>query len=63
MTAATLGALRVEKTLRVIDRTEVAVLVLDPQQAPDAYEEELLARLRAARAPGGGGGEQGRLAG
>ena len=41
-----LGALRVEKTLRVIDRTDVAVLVLDPAQAPGADEDELLRRLR-----------------
>ena len=41
-----LGALRVEGTLRVIDRTDLAVLVLDPAQAPGADEAELLARLR-----------------
>lgn len=41
-----LGALRIEKTLRVIDRTDLAVLVLDPEHAPDQYEDELLTRLR-----------------
>jgi [FeFe] hydrogenase H-cluster maturation GTPase HydF len=41
-----LGALRVEKTLRVIDRTDLAVLVLDPEQEPDQFEDDLLARLR-----------------
>jgi len=41
-----LGALRVEKTLRVVEATDLAVLVLDPQQAPGHYEAELLARLR-----------------
>jgi [FeFe] hydrogenase H-cluster maturation GTPase HydF len=41
-----LGALRVEKTLRVIDRTDVAVLVLDPESPPDQWEDDLLARLR-----------------
>ncbi len=41
-----LGALRVEKTLRVIDRTDLAVLVLDPTQPPNRYENELLTRLR-----------------
>jgi len=46
-----LGALRVEKTLRVIDRTDLAVLVLDPTQGPDQYEEDLLARLRERQRP------------
>ncbi len=46
-----LGALRVEKTLRVIERTDVAVLVLDPQCSPDTREEELLARLRERERP------------
>ncbi|HEY3378798.1 MAG TPA: [FeFe] hydrogenase H-cluster maturation GTPase HydF [Armatimonadota bacterium] len=41
-----LGALRVEKTLRVIDRTDLAILVLDPEQTPSTFEDELLARLR-----------------
>ncbi|MHB9131035.1 MAG: [FeFe] hydrogenase H-cluster maturation GTPase HydF [Armatimonadota bacterium] len=41
-----LGSLRVEKTLRVIDRTDLAVLVLDPESAPDQYEEDLLVKLR-----------------
>jgi [FeFe] hydrogenase H-cluster maturation GTPase HydF len=46
-----LGALRIEKTLRVIDRTDIAVLVLDPVHPPDTWEEELLARLRAGKRP------------
>ena len=46
-----LGALRVEKTLRVIDRTDLAVLVLDPEYAPGQSEEDLLARLRAQGRP------------
>ncbi|MHB9026244.1 MAG: [FeFe] hydrogenase H-cluster maturation GTPase HydF [Armatimonadota bacterium] len=46
-----LGALRVEKTLRVIDRSDVAVLVLDPAQAPADFEEDLLARLRERQRP------------
>jgi len=46
-----LGALRVEKTLRVIDRTDLAVLVLDPQAGPDEYEEDILSRLRERARP------------
>lgn len=46
-----LGALRVEKTLRVIDRTDLAVIVLDPEAGPDRYEEDLLARLRERGRP------------
>jgi [FeFe] hydrogenase H-cluster maturation GTPase HydF len=46
-----LGALRVEKSLRVIDRTDLAILVLDPTQAPAELEEDLLVRLRAKPCP------------
>jgi [FeFe] hydrogenase H-cluster maturation GTPase HydF len=46
-----LGALRVEKTLRVIDRTDLAVLALDPAQEPGPYEDDLLARLREHKRP------------
>ncbi|HEX2950788.1 MAG TPA: [FeFe] hydrogenase H-cluster maturation GTPase HydF [Armatimonadota bacterium] len=46
-----LGALRIEKTLRVIDRTDLAVLVLDPEHTPDQYENDLLGRLRAQNRP------------
>lgn len=46
-----LGALRVEKTLRVVDSTDLAVLVLDPTAPPDSYEEGLLARLREMKRP------------
>jgi [FeFe] hydrogenase H-cluster maturation GTPase HydF len=46
-----LGALRVEKTLRVIDRTDVAVLALDPALPPGTYEDELLEKLRAGKRP------------
>jgi len=46
-----LGALRVEKTLRVVDHADLAVLVLDPETDPDEYEEEILARLRERGRP------------
>jgi len=46
-----LGELRVEKTLRVIDHTDLAVLTLDPACPPDTYEDDLLARLRAGNRP------------
>lgn len=46
-----LGALRVEKTLRVIDRTDLAVLVLDPAVPPGDFEADLLTRLRAQQRP------------
>lgn len=44
--AGDLGTLRIEKTLRVIDRTDLAILVLDALCEPAHFEEELLARLR-----------------
>jgi [FeFe] hydrogenase H-cluster maturation GTPase HydF len=46
-----LGMLRVEKTLRVIDKTDLAVLALDPACPPDAFEADLLMRLRAQQRP------------
>jgi [FeFe] hydrogenase H-cluster maturation GTPase HydF len=46
-----LGALRVKKTLRVIDCTDLAVLVLDPEQTPDQFEATLLTKLREQGRP------------
>lgn len=45
-----LGAQRVERTLKVIDRTDLAVLVTEPDVWGE-YEEGLLGRLRERRVP------------
>jgi [FeFe] hydrogenase H-cluster maturation GTPase HydF len=46
-----LGKLRVEKTIQVISRTDLGILVLDPTQPPDNFEEELLKRLQERKLP------------
>ncbi len=46
-----LGALRVKKTLEVLRRTELAILVLDPVSGVESYELELLQQLREHHLP------------
>ncbi|WP_109207143.1 [FeFe] hydrogenase H-cluster maturation GTPase HydF [Moorella sp. Hama-1] len=46
-----LGALRIKKTLEVMRRTDLAVLVLDPAAGVGPYERELLQRLREEKLP------------
>lgn len=46
-----LGQLRIDKSLRVIDRTDLALLVIDPQQIPYDIEEELLSRFSTRNCP------------
>jgi len=41
-----LGRVRVERTLRVLRQTDLALVVLDPTAGVDGYEEDLLARIR-----------------
>src|SRR5512136_1148872 len=46
-----LGEARVARTLRVLDQTDLALLVLDPTVGVDGYEAELLSRIRAKGVP------------
>lgn len=46
-----LGALRVKKTLEVLRKTDLAILVLDPEHGVGDYELELKARLAEAKIP------------
>lgn len=46
-----LGEKRIAKTMRVLDQTNLALLVLDPEQGMDGYEEDLLARFRDRNTP------------
>ncbi|SMB98161.1 iron-only hydrogenase maturation protein HydF [Thermanaeromonas toyohensis ToBE] len=46
-----LGALRIKKTLEVLRKTDLAILVLDPGYGVGDYELELKARLAEARIP------------
>lgn len=41
-----LGEARVERTLRVLERTDLALLVLDPTAGVDGYEDDLVARVK-----------------
>lgn len=46
-----LGSLRVEKTLRVLESTDLAVLVIESGQSPDLWEEDLLAKIKEREIP------------
>lgn len=46
-----LGEARVRHTLRVLDRTDIAFLVLDPQAGVNRYEDDLADRIKAAGRP------------
>ncbi|UCH33396.1 MAG: [FeFe] hydrogenase H-cluster maturation GTPase HydF [Armatimonadota bacterium] len=46
-----LGEARIRHTLRVLDKTDVALLVLDPQAGTDRYEDELADRIVGAGVP------------
>jgi len=41
-----LGEVRVEQTLRVLEQTDLALLVLDPTAGTDGYEDDLVARIK-----------------
>ncbi len=41
-----LGEKRIAMTLRILDQTNLAILVLDPQQGIDGYEDDLLTQFR-----------------
>jgi len=46
-----LGDARVGRTLRVLDQTDLALLLLDPTVGADGYEDDLLARIRQRNVP------------
>lgn len=46
-----LGDLRVRRTLRVINSTDLALLVIDPEIGVEGWEKELLQRLRSRDIP------------
>lgn len=46
-----LGEARVARTLRVLDQTDLALLVLDPTAGVDGYEEDLRTRIAARGVP------------
>ncbi len=46
-----LGEARIERTLRVLDQTDLALLVVDPTVGVDGYEAELLSRIKAKGVP------------
>ncbi len=46
-----LGQKRIEKSMRVLDRTDLAVLVMDSSQQPGEWEDALVKRLADAKIP------------
>jgi len=46
-----LGALRVSRTLRVLDKTDVCLLVVESSAEPGKWEEQLVARARERSTP------------
>lgn len=46
-----LGRMRVEKTLRVLENTDVAVLIVESGQAPGEFEKDLLEKIKARDIP------------
>ncbi|MGB9803067.1 [FeFe] hydrogenase H-cluster maturation GTPase HydF [Desulfofundulus sp.] len=46
-----LGALRVQKTLEVLNKTDLALLVVDPGRGIGEYERDVVSRARAQKVP------------
>jgi len=46
-----LGRMRVEKTLRVLESTDLAVLVVESGQTPDSWEDEIVAKIKQREVP------------
>ncbi len=46
-----LGAQRVEKAVQVLNKTDIALLVIDGALGPDSEDTELLARIKAKKLP------------
>ncbi len=50
-TATELGSMRVQKTLRVLNKTDIAVLVTDAQKGMGEYENNLVAKFESKKIP------------
>lgn len=46
-----LGAMRVERTLRVLERTDVAILIVESGTEPGEFEEDVAARVKERAVP------------
>ncbi len=46
-----LGALRVERTMQVLNKTDVAVLVIEPEDGVTSFEQELLKEIKKRNIP------------
>jgi small GTP-binding protein len=46
-----LGALRVERTMQVLNKTDLAVVVIEPELGVTAFEEELVQQIRKRGLP------------
>jgi [FeFe] hydrogenase H-cluster maturation GTPase HydF len=46
-----LGALRVERTMQVLNKTDLAVLVIEPEEGVTSFEEELVKEIRKRGLP------------
>lgn len=46
-----LGAMRVERTLRVLERTDVAVLIIESGERPGEFEDDVVARVKQRAVP------------
>ena len=47
----TLGELRVEKTLRVLEKTDLAILIIEAGQAPSEWEDKLAEMVKERKIP------------
>lgn len=46
-----LGTMRVEKTLKVLENTDIAVVIIENGQIPDDFEEDLLKKIKDRNVP------------
>lgn len=46
-----LGELRVEKSLRVLEKTDLAILIVEAGETPGEWEDELVARVKERKIP------------
>lgn len=46
-----LGALRVERTMQVLNKTDLAVLVIEPEEGVTSFEQELLTEIKKRNIP------------
>ncbi|MGI6295212.1 MAG: [FeFe] hydrogenase H-cluster maturation GTPase HydF [Armatimonadota bacterium] len=46
-----LGTMRIEKTLRVLDKTDIAILIIEHGTQPDKWEEDLVEKIKKRGVP------------